>query len=430
MKNIFIKSTIILVIGGFFTKVLGLTIKIVLTRMIGTTGIGLYSMIIPTFLLINCISQLGLTNALNVLISSNKYNNKNLIGTSIFISLTIDFILFIILLLLHNFISSNLLHESKLSLGILSIGFVLPFITISNILRSYYFAKVRIIPHVITTIFEDLIKLIVIIVGIPHLLKYGYSIVIAYIILCNILCELESILVFLILLPKFKCTKKDLTPNFKNIKDLFSIASPTTISRLIGTLGYFLEPIIITYVLLKIGYSNSYIVNEYGIINGYVIQLVLLPSFFTSAISQVLIPIISKNKEKKEYVRSKMIQAISISLLIGIPCTIIFMLFPDRLLKLFFNTNKGVNYIRVIAPICLLHYIQSPLSSFLQAMKKAKIAMRSTLYGMIIRAIILFTFSYLKIGLWSLIISIGTNIIFVTLYDLYNVKKTIKNILN
>ena len=43
MKNNFIKSTIILVIGGFFTKILGMIIKIALTRSIGTTGIGLYS---------------------------------------------------------------------------------------------------------------------------------------------------------------------------------------------------------------------------------------------------------------------------------------------------------------------------------------------------------------------------------------------------
>ena len=47
MKNKFIKSTLILIIGGFFTKLLGLTIKIVLTRLIGTTGIGFYSMIMP-----------------------------------------------------------------------------------------------------------------------------------------------------------------------------------------------------------------------------------------------------------------------------------------------------------------------------------------------------------------------------------------------
>ncbi len=423
MKNIFIKSTIILIIGGFFTKVIGLITKIVLTRMVGTTGIGLYSMILPTFLLLNNIAQLSLPNALNVLISSKKYNNKNIMFSSIMISFFIEIIIFIVLLLFNNSISINLLHEKNLSLGILSIGFVLPFITVSNVLRSYYFAKLRVIPHSITNILEDLIKFILIIIGIPYFIKFGYKIVIAYIILCNIVCELQSIIVFLVLLPKFKCNKKDLIPNKKNIKSLLDIAIPTTTSRLIGTFGYFLEPIIITYVLLKIGYTNNYIVTEYGIINGYVMQLVLLPSFFTNAISQILIPIISKNLNNKEYVKNKMRQAIIVALLIGIPCTLIFTIYPNIFLKLFFNTNKGIPYIRVIAPICILHYIQAPLSSFLTASCNTKVLMKSSLYSTIIRTSLLLTLSFLKIGLWSLIISTSINIIFVTFYEIYNVKK-------
>ena len=55
-------------------KASGMGIKIVLTRLIGTEGIGLYSMIMPTFLLLNSIAQLGLPTALNILISTNKYN--------------------------------------------------------------------------------------------------------------------------------------------------------------------------------------------------------------------------------------------------------------------------------------------------------------------------------------------------------------------
>ncbi len=424
MKNIFIKSTIILVIGGFFTKVIGLLTKIVLTRMIGTTGIGLYSMIIPTLLLLNSIAQLSLPNALNVLISSKKYNNKNIVFTAILISFFIETIIFIVLLLLYK---SNILNES-LSLGILSIGFILPFITVSNALRSYYFARLKVIPHVITNILEDLIKLILIIIGVPYFIQFGYKIVIAYIVLTNILCELSSIIIFLILLPKFKCTKKDLIPNKSNIKSLLNISIPITTSRLIGTFGYFLEPIIITFVLLKIGYSNNYIISEYGIINGYVLQLVLLPSFFTNAISQILIPIVSKNINNKTYVKNKMKQAIFISLLIGIPCTIIFTVFPKPLLQLFFNTNKGIPYIKVIAPICILHYIQAPLSSFLQASNNSKIVMRSSLFSTIIRTSILFIFSFLKIGLWSLIVATSINIIFVTSYELYNVKNIIKKI--
>ena len=41
MKNKFIKSTIILMFGGLITKILGMIIKIALTRAVSTKGIGL-----------------------------------------------------------------------------------------------------------------------------------------------------------------------------------------------------------------------------------------------------------------------------------------------------------------------------------------------------------------------------------------------------
>lgn len=425
MKNKFVKSTFILIIGGFFTKALGMIIKIVLTRLIGTEGIGLYSLIMPTFILLNSIAQLGLPTALNVLISSNKENSKNLVFTAILISLSIDAIILMFLIFFGSYLSRNLLNDSRLTLGLISIGFVLPFITISNCLRSYFFAKERMWPHIITNIIEDLVKLIIIIIGIPIQMTKGIEHVIAFIILSNIMCEMSSIIIFIILIPSFKCDKEELKPKCKTIKKLLKIAIPTTGSRLIGSVGYFLEPVILTFVLLKVGYSSKYIVNEYGIWNGYVMQLVLLPSFFTSAISQALIPVISKNYVNKKflYIKKKLKQAIFFSLLIGIPATIIFEFYPHILLKLLFKTNKGINYIKIIAPICILHYIQSPLSSTLQAMNKAKIAMLGTLLGTIIRTIFLLVFSFLRIGIGGLIISTSINIIVVTLFDLIKVKK-------
>ncbi len=429
MKNKFIKSTLILIAGGFFTKLLGMIIKIVLTRLIGTEGIGLYSMIMPTFMLLNSIAQMGLPTALNILISSDKYNTKNLLSTAIIISLSIDLIILLFLILSCKFLATNLLNNSTLSFSLLSIGFVLPFITISNCLRSYFFAKQRMYPHVITNIIEDIVKLIFIVIGIPFFATKGIEYAVAFVIISNIFCELSSIIIFLFLIPNFKCNKKELIPNKNNTKALLKIAVPTTGSRLIGSIGYFLEPIIINYVLIKVGYTNNFIINEYGIINGYVMQLVLLPSFFTSAISQALIPVVSSNYAKKryDYIKKKVKQAIFFSLLIGIPATIIFEFFPDFLLKFLFKTNKGITYIKVIAPICLLHYIQSPISSTLQAMNKAKISMIGTFIGMILRTVSLFIFSYFKIGLWSLIIATSINIIFVTSFDLRFVKKSLKN---
>ena len=425
MKNKFIKSTIILVIGGLLTKVLGMLIRIVITRIIGTYGIGLYSLISPTFMLLNTIAQFGLPTSLNILIAKNKTSSKKLVSTSCFISLFIDAIIFIILFIFGKDIAINLLKESKCILGIISIAFVLPFMSVSNMLRSYFFAKMRMYPHVITNVLEDVVRLIFIIILLPYFLKLGIKYAIAFIMLTNVLSELTSIIIFLFLIPNFKVNKKELIPNFDTIKELFRICIPTTGSRLIGSIGYFLEPIILTFVLLSVGYSNSFIVNQYGIINGYVMPLLLLPSFFTMALSNALIPIVSSNYEKHNYsyIKKKIKQAIFYSLLIGIPATIVFLGFPGIPLKFIYNTNLGIDYIKFLAPICLLHYIQAPISSSLQAMGKAKISLKGTFYGVLIRTTLLFSLSYLKIGIWGLICSIGINIIFVTLFDLYNLKK-------
>ena len=59
-------------------------------------------------------------------------------------------------------------------------------------------------------------------------------------------------------------------------------------------------------------------------------------------------------------------------------------------------------------------------------MGSAKISMMGTLIGMILRTISLFIFSFFKIGLWSLIIATSINIMFVTIFDYYNVRKILK----
>lgn len=426
MKNTFLKSTIILIIGGFITKILGMIIKIIITRMINSTNYGLYALIMPTFMLLISLSQLGLPTALNVLIAKGK-NAKKLIILSLIISLSIDLIIIVFLGLNAKAIGIYLLHEERVIQGLFAIGLTLPFISISNMLRSYFFAKERMLPHTITNILEDVVKLIIIILFLPFFLRRSISSAIAFIVLTNILSELTSIIGFTILMPKFKLTKRDYKFKRNDIKELLGIAIPTTCSRIVGSIGYFLEPIIVTSVLIKVGFQNSYIIREYGVINGYVLPLILLPSFFTSALSQALIPNVSKNYAKKRYdlVERKIRQAIFFSLIIGIPCTLVFTIAPNIPLKLIYNTNEGINYIKFLAPICLLHYIQAPIATSLQAMNKAKISLKGTIYGTIIRTMLLYLLSF-KFGMWSLVFATSINIIFVTIYDYFNIKRTIK----
>lgn len=423
-KNKFITSTIILIIGGFITKILGMFIKIVMTRSVGTEGIGLYMLLSPTFMLLISLATLGMPTAISKLVSEDKNNNKKIVFTASSLVIVVDIVILLLTTFLSKFIANTLLHEPRLYYGILSIGFVLPFISISNILRGYFFGKQRMIPHVLTNILEDIVKLISIVLFIPFFLTKGIEFAVSFLVLSNIFSEVASIIVFLILLPK-KINKNDLKMDKFYVKDILSISLPATGSRLIGSIGLFFEPIILTFVLHKIGYSNEFLVTEYGILNGYVMPLILLPSFFTLAISQALLPIVSKGfaNNKRNYVNKKIKQAIFVSLLIGIPATLIFVFIPEIPLKLIYNTNEGINYIKVLAPICLLHYIQAPLTSSMQGMGLSKEAMSGTLVGMILRTICLFTFSFLKIGLWGLVIAISVNIIYVTLQHILVIKK-------
>lgn len=425
-KNKFVISTIILIIGGLITKILSMVIKIVMTRSVGTEGIGLYMLVNPTFMLFIAICTLGMPTAISKLVSEDKRSSKKLIFSATFIAIIVNILIMLLVLLSARFIANNLLHEPRSYYSLLAIGLVLPFISISGILRGYFFGKQRMFPHVLSNVLEDVTRLISIILFTPMFLLKGLEFAVAFLILSNIISELTSIIILFFFLPKkFKLSKKDITPNISDVKDILGISLPTTGSRLIGTIGMFFEPIILTYFLIKLGYSNQYILNEYGILNGYVMPLILLPSFFTGAISQALLPIVSKGYANKnfKYVKTKIKQAIFFSLLIGIPATIIFVLVPQIPLKLIFATDQGIKYIKILAPICLLHYIQAPLTSSLQAIGKSKEAMKDTLIGMILRTVILIICCYLKLGIYSLIIASSINIIYVTIYHIIKVKK-------
>ena len=76
MKNKFIKSTIILIIGGGITKLLAMVIKIYLTRAIGDDGIGLYMMVLPTFNLFITLCSMSLSTSISKLISERRNNKK------------------------------------------------------------------------------------------------------------------------------------------------------------------------------------------------------------------------------------------------------------------------------------------------------------------------------------------------------------------
>ncbi len=426
MKNKFIKSTIILVIGGIITKLLSFIIRIYFTRVI-KDGINIYSLIMPTYSLLITITQLGFPIAISNIIAKGEKRGKNIMASIIPVSLLLNLILILVVVFSARYLSNNLLHEPNAYYPLISLSLVLPFISLSSIIRGYFFGKQQMMPHSISNIIEQLFKLFIVLVILPHLLKYGAVIGVCGYILISILSETISIIVFLLYLPKnFKIERKDIKPDFGTIKDVLAIGLPAVGSRIIGNIGYFFEPIILSYMLLNTGFSNDYIISNYAIYNTYVIGLLIVPTFLLGAIGTSMLPEISKNINNKAKVKRLFKKTMIFSLIIGVFSNIVIYFSCDFILNLLFNTTDGCNYIRFLAPFFTIFYFESPLSSVLQAYNMTGYIMKTTIIGVIIKLLSLTILSLFHLGIYALILSEVINIFYVVIGNYIKVKQILK----
>jgi len=430
-KNIFIRSTIILILGGIITKILGFIIRIVYTRIVGPEVIGLYSLVMPTYSLLITIATLALPTTISKLIAEGKHNNLKIISTSSVLIMIINFAVVIFMVLSAKFIANNLLHEERCYLLIVSMALTFPIISISSIIKGYFYGKQNMVPNAVSNIIEQVIRGLLIYIFVPIIMEKNEILAACSLFLFSFIEELVSIFVNLLFLPKnIKINKVHLKPDKYTLKNILNISLPTVSSRIIGNIGYFFEPIILKNLLLFSGYSNNYILVQYGAYNAYTITILTVPSFFITAISSALIPEISKHylDRSNNLLLKRLKEALFFSLIIGISYSVLLMFFGSHILNAIYNTNLGLSYIKVLAPIFPLFYIESILMSFLQAINKASTTMRITIIGVIIKLVVLAITSLLHIGLYSLIISEIVNIFVVVSLNIYYVRKYTKEL--
>lgn len=428
-KSLFFKSAFILLIGSLVTRTLGFLIRIIFTRIIGSAGINLYSLVMPTYSLVISLTQLGLPMAISTIVARGTKSGKKIVISVVPIILLLNISMMIGIIFSAKFIACTLLDEPLAVYPIMAMAFILPFISVSSILRGYFFGKQKMMPHTISNIIEQIARFIIIILFLPKIVEISPVYGVSAFILLSIISEFISIVVFLFYLPKnFTIEKKDLKPDLKTTREVMSLSLPTVGGRIIGNVAYFFEPIILTYVMKAVGYSNSFIVSEYGIYNAYVIPLLVIPSFIVQAISTALIPEISRSFEKRDSknIHKRLKQSLVLCLILGLVTNVFVFLFPEFLLRVVYDTSSGIDYIRILAIFFILYNFEGPLSSTLQALGKTKEAFRATTIGVLIKTVSIAVFSLFKIGLYGLVIGEILDILFVVGINYKNIKKVLK----
>lgn len=426
-NNLLIKNIIILLVSGALAKVLGMLGKIIYTRIAGVNVVGLYTMITPTFMLIISICQFSFPISISKISAEEKYDNKSLLKSAYFVGSIISIILIIILILTSNLIALSL-HNKLLSPAILSISAIIPFVMISSVQRGFLHGKEDMLPASITNVTEEIIKIILILFLLPIAISKGDITSVIFLILFNVITESSNILFMQKVISKKYISNKKGKVNKKIIKEILSISIPTTSVRLIASIGFFLEPIILTNTLLSSGYSPNYITMEYGIINSYIVPLLSIPSFFSISIASALLPNITKayaNKKYDEFNR-KLLKLMFLSMLVGAVCLTIILIFPNEILKLVYNVNFGINYIYLIGPFFLILYMQPTLSVALQAMDKTNKLFLTSTISVIIKYSTLYVLGKIGFGMNALIFAMIAGIVATTSLVLIIVLKELK----
>lgn len=426
-NNLLIKNIIILLVSGALAKVLGMLGKIIYTRIVGVNVVGLYTMITPTFMLIISICQFSFPISISKISAEEKYDNKSLLKSAYFVGSIISIILIIILILTSNLIALSL-HNKLLVPAILSISAIIPFVMISSVQRGFLHGKEDMLPASITNVTEEIIKIILILFLLPIAISKSDITSVIFLILFNVVTESSNILFMQKVISKKYISNKKGKVNKKIIKEILSISIPTTSVRLIASIGFFLEPIILTNTLLSSGYSPNYITMEYGIINSYIVPLLSIPSFFSISIASALLPNITKAYANKKYDKfnKKLLKLMFLSMLVGAVCLTIILIFPNEILKLVYNVNFGINYIYLIGPFFLILYMQPTLSVALQAMNKTNKLFLTSTISVIIKYSALYVLGKIGFGMNALIFAMIAGIVTTTSLVLIIVLKELK----
>jgi stage V sporulation protein B len=435
----FLKGTFILLIAGLVTRVLGFINRIVIARSIGEEGVGLYMMAFPTFILVVTLTQLGLPVAISKNIAEaeakgNFAEIKKILVVSLATTISLSLIFTPALILLAPILSKTLFTDPRTFYPLIAIAPVVPVIAISSVLRGYFQGRQNMRPSAISQILEQFVRITLIAMMTKAFLPYGIEYAAAAAMVSSVIGELVSLIY---LMTAFKLKKRfRLRKNFfqfvhsgkQTFKELMDIALPTMGSRMIGSVAWFFEPIVVVHSLALAGVITVEATKQYGALTGFAMPLLMLPSFITFSLATSLVPAISEanTQNNKKLIEYRLQQALRFAFLSGGLAVVVLYVLANPLMELMYGSAKGSYFIRLMAPFFLFYYYQGPLQAVLQALNLARAAMINSLIGAIVKTAVIFLLaSQASFGINGVALGIIVGFVLVTVLHFATVLKKI-----
>ncbi len=177
-----------------------------------------------------------------------------------------------------------------------------------------------------------------------------------------------SFLLYLYDRKKLNFEHKTTSANRGITKKLLSITLPVTVSACIRSALSMLQHILIPKGIHKSGKSWSAALSSYGALHGMAMPLLLFPSALVTAFAGLLIPEISECCAQDDSARLERTayRTLSLSLFFSIGVSGIMLFFSNELGLLIYKNSETAHYIRLLAPLIPVMYIDSAVDAILK----------------------------------------------------------------
>ncbi len=328
----------------------------------------------------------------------------------------------VLLLLLAEPLSVKVLGDARAIRPLRVLALTLIPVALSSCLSGYFTAVRRVKANASLGIAAQLVKIGATILLLSFFVDLGTEQACVALVIGGAVAEFFSLAVTYILYlvdkRKLRVSERSQTEKRQSItKKLLGITLPVTFSACIRSALSMFQHILIPKGIHRSGMSWGEALSSYGALHGMALPFLLFPSAFTSAFSGLLVPEISECCAQRDTARLRRTsyRALSLSLFFSIGVAGIMLFFSHELGMTIYNNEETALYIRILAPLIPVMYIDSAVDAILKGSGHQVYSMNVNIADTLTACIFALTLIP-KIGIWGYIISIyATEILNTTL---------------
>lgn len=390
-NNKFLKGTLILTVSSIVVKVIGSLNWIILSRVLGGEGIGLYQMGFPIYLMAITLSSAGIPVAISI-ITAEKLAQKDFLGAKRVFNVSLR-LLFVTGLVFasalffgaHWLIDNHWIRDSRAYYSIIALAPTVFFVTFLASFRGYLQGWQIMTPTAASEIVEQLMRVVTMIVFanmfMPHGLAYaagGASMGAGV----GAFCALLVLMWFYgRLKQKLKADLQQQNPLATResaraiISRLLRLALPVSMSSLMLPVVANLDLLIVPQRLEAAGFHISQATEFFGYLTGMAVPLINLATIFTAAMTISLVPAISESRALNDVfgIRAKTRTAFRVALIITCPCFVGMYFLAEKIAALIYNAPGAADAIQTMSVGILLLGLHQISTGILQGLGRTSI---------------------------------------------------------